>query len=59
MSFAASGLLASIKSSFISATVGRFDRLRVDGCSARLPLAPFLLAHIAAQTIMDALPSTR
>jgi hypothetical protein len=56
MSFAASSFLTSIKAAFGSAAVSRFDRLRVDDRSARLPLTPFLLTHIAAQTIMDVLP---
>ena len=43
MSFAASSFLASIKATLGSAAVSRFDRLRVDDRSARLPLTPFLL----------------
>ena len=38
MSFAASSLLTGIKAAFVSAAVSRFDRLRVDDRSARLPL---------------------
>jgi hypothetical protein len=53
MSFALKGLLPSVK-----AAIGRLDRLQVNNGRAGLAVPPFLLAHIAPQTIVDTLPGS-
>src|SRR5262249_23901055 len=57
MSFAPSDFLSGVIAAFRPASAGRFHRLGIDNPSAGLPIAPFLLAEIAAQPIVNVLPS--
>src|SRR4029453_8675048 len=56
VALAAKGLLARVVAAFGPAAISRLDALTVDDGCARLTLPPLLLAQVATQAVVNALP---